>query len=331
MKILVAMRTGKTRDAFITPRAAKMLEELGTVIWNESDRVLRDEALKEKLKGVEVCITGWGCQCFDKDILESADSLRLIAHTGGSVATLVTEDVYKKGIKVISGNRIYAESVAEGTIAYMLASLRDIPYYSEMVQQNKWPHEEYTTEGLLDQTVGLVGFGMVAKYLARMIQPFRVKLKAYDPFVADEVFKEYGVEKATLEEVLTTCKIVSVHAAKTEGTYHMIGKDLLEKIPDGTILVNTARGSIFDEEALAEELQKGRFKAILDVFETEPLPENSKLRGLKNVILIPHMAGPTADRMERVTLELIEDIKNLYQGKPLKHEIDWNYAKAMTR
>jgi phosphoglycerate dehydrogenase-like enzyme len=101
-------------------------------------------------------------------------------------------------------------------------------------------------------------------------------------------------------------------------------------IPDGALLVNTARGSIIDEDALAEELATGRFKAILDVYEVEPLPEHSKLRGLKNAILIPHMGGPTIDRRRYVTLELIEDIKGFLQNRTLKYEIRKSYAFHMS-
>jgi len=232
---------------------------------------------------------------------------------------------------VISGNRLYAESVAEGVIGYILSALRDIPFYANEVQQNRWSTGQSYNEGLLDQTIGLVGFGMVAKYLVGMLKPFRVKIKVYDPYVTDDVFALYGVEKASLLEVMTEAKIISVHAAKAPSTYHIIHKEVIKKIPDGTLFVNTSRGSIIDEAALAEELTTGRFKAVLDVFEEEPLPIDSKLRGLSNVILIPHMAGPTVDRRPFITLALIEDIKNFFAGKPMNHEIGREYAMSMTR
>jgi phosphoglycerate dehydrogenase-like enzyme len=97
------------------------------------------------------------------------------------------------------------------------------------------------------------------------------------------------------------------------------------------LLVNTARGSIIDEEALAAELVTGRFKAIPDVYEAEPLPVESRLRGLKNAILIPHMAGPTADRRRLVTLALIEETQSFFDDRPHKYRIDRKYALSMTR
>lgn len=111
----------------------------------------------------------------------------------------------------------------------------------------------------------------------------------------------------------------------------MIGRELLGHIPDGAILINTARGAVIDEKALVKELKKGRFKAVLDVFEEEPLPAGNKLRRLDNAILIPHMAGPALDRRKYTTLALIEDIKGFFNGRPLKYEIDRKYAMGMTR
>jgi phosphoglycerate dehydrogenase-like enzyme len=332
MNILVAMPVGVTRDLFIPPEVAEMLEALGNVTWNNSEKHFTRDELKEKLKGMDVCITGWGCKPIDSFVLEGNSSLRLLAHTGGSVANYVTEEMFEKGVRVTSGNPLYAESVAEGVIAYILAALRDIPFYANEMQAGRWPGADNYDEGLLDQTVGLVGFGAVAKNLAKMLKVFRTKVKVYDPFVKDEIFGEYCVERASsLEEIITGSKVISIHAAKSPETYHMIDKRLIEMIPEGTLFVNTSRGSIIDEEALAIELKKGRFKAILDVYEIEPLPPESKLRGMGNAILIPHLAGPTVDRRKYVTMALIEDIKRLFAGQPMKMEIRKEYAMAMTK
>ena len=332
MKILVSIRMGADwGSSFIPKETEKILESIGEVIWNRTDRNFTKEELKEKVAGADVCLTGWGHVQFDADVVEVAGQLKLIAHTGGSVAPLVSDCLYDKGIRVISGNKIFAESVAEGTIGYILSSLRDIPYYSYDMKNGGWATKGYYNEGLLDQTVGLVGFGMVAKYLVRMLNPFRVKIKTYDPYIKDETLIEYGVEKASLEEIFSTCKIISIHAPRKPETYHMIDRKLLEMIPNSSLLVNTARGNIIDEAALVELLQERRFKTVLDVYEIEPLPPDSVLRKLDNVILMPHMAGPTVDRRKFVTIALIDDIKNFFNGRKLEHEISREYAMSMTR
>lgn len=334
MKILVTLPMGPRGDGgedFITPEIVKTLESMGEVIWNTSTEQLSSTELKHKLKDVDVCVTGWGCPRFEKSVLEGAQKLQLIAHTGGSVAPIVSDCLYDRGIKIISGNELYAESVAEGTLAYILSSLRNIPHYTEDMKNGGWRTTGFYNEGILDQSIGLVGFGMVAKYLVKMLAPFRNKIKVYDPHVRTDILAGYGVESASLEEIFSTCKIISLHAPKIPETYHLVNKQLLEMIPDGTILVNTARGSVVDENALIEELYKNRFKAVLDVYEVEPLPLDSALRKLDNVILIPHMAGPTLDRRKHVTMALIDDIKRFLRGERLKYEISREYAITMTR
>lgn len=332
MNILVTMPSGVIQNTFIPVEAIERLESMGNVFWNMSDKQFSTDELREKIIDMDVCISGWGCRQFDKSVLEGAERLKLIAHTGGTVAAIVSDYAYEKGIKVISGNWIFAESVAEGVIAYILGSLREIPFYSNEMQAGRWRVEGCSyNEGLLEQTVGLVGFGAVARFLVKMLAPFRVKIKVFDPYITDDICIKYGVERATLKTIFSTSKIISIHAPKTPDTYHMIGRDLLQMIADGALIVNTARGSIIDENALAEELEEKRFKAVLDVFEVEPLPADSKLRGLPNVILIPHMAGPTTDRRKSVTLALIEDIQNFFNGRQLKYEIGKDYAMAMTR
>ncbi|AUS96786.1 hypothetical protein CDQ84_15410 [Clostridium thermosuccinogenes] len=331
MKILVANAKGHIRDTFFPPDIATKLEQIGEVVWNEMERNFTPEELRERLEGIDVCITGWGNAKLDEYVLEKAQSLKLVAHTGGTVAPLVSEALYDKGVRVISGNEIYARSVAEGVIAYMLVALRDIPKYSEMLRSKGWHDGSWWNEGLLDQTVGLVGFGAIAQYLVPMLKAFDVKIKVYSSHLSEQDALRWGVERATLDEIFSECKIISIHSAATPKTYHMIDRRLLQMIPEGSLFVNTARGSVVDEEALAQELHTGRFKAVLDVYEEEPLPMGSKLRSAPNTLLMPHMAGPTIDRRKFVTEGLLKDIENFYSGNPLKLEITRNQAAHMTK
>jgi phosphoglycerate dehydrogenase-like enzyme len=331
MKILVTLPMGYVWDTFFTPDVVEKLESMGEIVWNESKEQFSTGELRERLTDVDICITGWGTKCLDIEVLETAEKLKLVAHTAGSVAGLVSDYLYEKGIKVISGNWVFAESVAESVIGYIICSLRELTYYNNEVKQGRWRGVNFFNEGILDQSVGLVGFGAVAKYLVKFLKPFRCKIKVYDPYADDKVFIEHGVERGTLEEIFSTCKIISLHVPKTPDTYHMIDKRLLSMIKDGSLLVNTARGAVIDEEALVEELEKGRFKAALDVYEVEPLPLDSKLRTLINVLTIPHMGGPTIDRRRATTLELLKDIEGYLRGEELKFNISKAYAQAMTK
>ena len=257
MRILVANARGVVHETFFPKDTVAKLERMGEVIWNDMDRNFTKDELREKLKGIDVCITGWGTPTLDQYVIEEADDLKLVAHTGGTVASLVSDALYDKGVRVISGNDIYARSVAEGVIAYILASLRDIPRYTDMLRKEGWHNGSWWNEGLLNQTVGLVGFGAIAKYLVPMLHAFDTKIKVYSSYLTKEEAEKWGVEVASLEEIFTTCKIISIHSAATPKTYHMINRQLLKMIPQGSLLVNTARGSVIDEEALAQELETG--------------------------------------------------------------------------
>lgn len=332
MRVLVTIPCGPVRDSFIPPRLCQRLETETHVRWNELDRNYTADELAAALGDAQVCITGWGSPRFTEEVLQKAPDLRVIAHTGGTVASLVDAAAYERGIRVLSGNEIYAQSVGEGVICYILTALRDIPKYAGMVQREGWSQPGWYNEGLLGQRVGLVGFGAVARYTAQMLQPFQVELLICSGHLTDEEAARYGGRKASIEEIFSTCKVVSLHMAATPQTYHQVDRRLLDMLEDGALLVNTARGSVIDESALAEALRSGRFKAILDVYEQEPLPSSSPLRGLENAILIPHMGGPTIDRRPVVTAGLLDEtLRILEQGGPSWLEIDQKAALHMTR
>jgi len=329
MNISVLLPDNDVRKMFIPSNVAKALENLGTVRWNKKE--YEPENMIDLLKDCEVCVTGWGNPRLDETLLANAKSLRLVVHSGGTVAPLVSDYLYDMGAKVVSGNDVFAEGVAEGTMAYILAGLRLIPYYNSMVQAGNWKTNFCPNYSLLEKKVGLVGFGAIARYLTRMLHAFRTDIRVYDPYVDADAMKTYGVTKAeSLDALFSECEIISLHLAQQPETYRLINKDLIKRMQDGALFVNTARGSTVDEAALAEELATGRISAILDVFDTEPLPKDSKLRGLDNVILIPHMAGPPSDRFDKVVLTLIEDVKRLWAGEELRNEISRGYAFKMT-
>ncbi len=331
MNILVAMPAGEVRDSFIPSDVRAQLEELGTVVWNEDGRNWTEDELAAHIEGVDVCVLGWGCPSVGEKALAHADALRAVLHTGGSVAGYATEAVYDRHIPVLSGNELYARSVAESVVAYALYLLRDIGRYNGELLRDGWSQPGWKNEGLLDQTVGLIGFGAVARWTARLLSAFGVKLFINADHVSPEEAASYGARKATIDEIMSGCKIVSVHLARTPQTYHIIDERRLKLLREGAIFINTARGSIVDEAALARELATGRFRAALDVYEAEPLPMDSPLRTLPNALLMPHMGGPTMDRRPFVTRALIEELPRALAGETSYLTITRDMMRRMTR
>lgn len=178
--------------------------------------------------------------------------------------------------------------------------------------------------------VALIGLGTVGRFLLDFLKPFEVTVKIYDPYLTRETIPlEKGVElEPSLEEALSWGDIISLHASKTEQTFHMLNSASLALIQDGALLINTARGALIDEQALAQELASGRFKAVLDVFEMEPLPQNSPLRATTHAIIQPHCAGDT-DYLG-YTSGMLEEIQRFIRQEPLQHEIPYRQFKLMT-
>ena len=330
MKILVTIPKGEIFDSFVPPLVQARLEEVGDVEYNETAAQFTQKVLAERLKGKDAVITGWGTAKIDKIIIEAAADLKIIAHTGGTVQMIADKAAYDAGIKILSGNDIYAESVAESVIAYALTALRKIPDYIDDMRRGGWENESIW-EGLLEQKIGIVGYGMTARHLVKMLKVFRCETLVYSSHISEDELQEGNMKRATLEEIFSTCKIVSLHSALTPKNHHMINKNLLDMLQPDAILINTARGEIIDESAMIESLSKGRYRAVLDVFEQEPLPVDSPLRKLKNAYLIPHRAGPTYDRRKYVTLRLAADLENFFAGRPLNLEISKEYSGFMTQ
>lgn len=325
-------------QTFFTNRVRERLENIGKVTYLKFSNTPEEVAmLKEQIRDVDVMFTGWGASAvqsgFDAAFYQAAQHLKIIAHTGGSVADLINEEMQKrKDFVLLSGNRYYAESVAQGTICYMLLGQRRLYPILKRTEKEGWMYLSSHNDGLRGKTVGLVSFGMIAKNVARMLQVFGCKVKVYSGHqISDEEKEKYNIEVCSIEELFTTCDVVSIHAGLTQKTYHMIDERLLSMMKENALLVNTSRGAVIDEAALEKVATAGRIRAVLDVFEVEPLPENSGLRNLDNVTIMPHCAGPTIDVRELVTMGLIDDVERYFHGnRALENQITMEYAKNMT-
>lgn len=320
-------------NTFLTDNVKMYLEDRFEVIYSPLDRHLTREEISVYAKDAEIILTGWGHCTLDAEMLEHT-AIKLIAHTGGTVANLVNKSIYEKGIRVISGNNLYADSVAEGVLAYMFMALRKLPDFVTNIKAGGWYPEGSTdyTEGLFDQVVGIIGMGAVSKRVIKLLKPFGVTLKIYSGHSIDKEFlKENMACQVSLEEIFSTCKIISLHSAMTERTRGMIGKEHFALMQEGSIFINTARGEIVREKELIEALKEKHFRAVLDVYCKEPLEAENELRKLENVYCIPHKAGPTMDRRPYVAKRLADNIEKFINGEAMDLEIDFEYASRMTK
>ncbi len=330
MKIFISIpKESEVFRTFLNEEVRAYIEKAVEVEYSPYPEQVTPEQLTRAARECDAILTGWGHPQISYDMIAQT-AVKLIVHTGGSVGSLVTPDIYEAGVRVLSGNQIYAESVAEGTIAYMLMGLRSLPDYVNQIRKGGWKLGNDYTKGLMNRTVGLIGAGAISTFLAKKLQVFHVKIKWYSSYPLDETLLEAcHAEAVSLEEALQ-CDIVSLHSAMNERTRGMIGAEQFALIRDGALFVNTARGRIVDEEAMIEELKKKRFQAVLDVYYEEPLGSDSPLRHLENVYCIPHLAGPTIDLRPVITMSLVDNLVLFEQGVQMPLEISREHAARMT-
>jgi len=333
MKALVAIRKDKTFDTFFNQENIKFAESLGEIVWLDTAVATQDE-LKEKIKDCDTYVTCWGSPALTPEILECAPKLKLLTHLGSTVAPVVCDEVYERGIKVISGFDYFSKSTAEGAVAYMLAAMRDIPFYNDRLKEKRiWRETDDYTDSVIYKKVGLVGYGGVGKYVAKMLSTFDVDMKVSARRELPEQDKQlYGFTQCSMEEIFSTCDIISIHLAYNNSTHHMINDELLSKIKPGALLVNTARGAVIDEQAMIKHLEKGHFKAALDVYEQEPINMDNPMLSLPNVLMLPHQAGVTVNLRAVLTHDLMqESVDFIDNGVPVKNEILASKAINMSK
>ena len=172
--------------------------------------------------------------------------------------------------------------------------------------------------------IGIVSASTVGREVIRLLKPFDCKILVYDPYLADEEAEKMGVEKVSLEDLFRRSDFISIHAPLTEETIHMIGRKHFRLMRDGAVLINTSRGKVLDQDALLEECKTGRILVALDVTDPEPLPRDSPLRNLENVLLTPHIAGHSyygAKKIGEMTLQALEDF---FAGREVKNRVDFS-------
>lgn len=301
-----------------------------------ADHTLSEEELSELIGGYDVCITCWGSPKISEKVLKNATDLKYIIHTCGSVANIVSEDVYKRGITVLCGNEFFARSVAEGVVAYLLSFLRHIPRISENLRTNgvweSFNMKNNYARSLSGKTVGLVSFGAITKHLIPLLYAHGCKIKLYSRHHIDsDYLKKYDIIQTDLNAIFKTCDIVSLHTSLNEHTKNMITKNQLSLLRDGAIFVNTARAALVCEKDLISEISTGRISAILDIFHSEPLKNPNAFTGRDNVFLMPHMAGPTVELRATITRELLASLKKCVSGEKSPYEVSLSKALEMSR
>ncbi|MFD5815860.1 hydroxyacid dehydrogenase [Streptomyces sp. NPDC127038] len=282
-----------------------------------------DPRVRARLAETEILITGWGCPVLDAGTLDAAPRLRAVLHAAGSVKGFATPAVWERGILVSSAAAANALPVAEYTLAMILLTGKNVFAHRERMRSERtFPHDgTLPGTGNFGRRVGVVGASRIGRRLIELLRPFDLAVSLTDPYVDEAGAAALGVPLLPLDELLAGSDVVTVHAPQTPETRHLIGRRELALMPAGSVLINTARGSLVDHEALAEALRAGHVSAILDVTDPEPLPADSPLHDLPNAFVTPHLAGSQGNEVARLGLTVLAETRRLLSGEPLAHRI----------
>ena len=289
--------------------------------WSGTDTAQLVAKLRECKPDVLVCAWAFPTLAEDLDI-GGADGLKYVAYLAGSVRKLVPRSLIERGLAVTNWGNSISRTVAECGLLLTLMTMRRASHWAlAMHRDGGWKDGLRTvTQSLFGRSIGIHGFGHIAQQMVPLLQPFGGRISAYSPSVPDEIFAAHGVERCTsLEKLFADNDVIIELAAYSPKNHHIVTEKLLRSIKPGGAFVNIGRGAVVDEEALvrvardrADDLQ-----IALDVYETEPLPKDSALRGLPNVALLPHIAGPTKDRRRDSTELAIANLERFARGEPM--------------
>ncbi|HHV97253.1 MAG TPA: hydroxyacid dehydrogenase [Clostridiaceae bacterium] len=330
MKKIVSLLNKKATARIFSQESLDMLSQMGELVLNEDADVNPDaQRAKELIKGANIVITSWGSPKLDADILSAAPDLELVIHAAGSVKGIVSQELWERGVRVTSSAPVLGKGVAETTLGLVIVSLKYIWKLSENVRNGGWKEASDKIREVYDVTIGVIGAGYVGRHFMKLLQSFEVEVLLYDPYVTEDEARQLGAKKVELEELLRTSDVVSIHAPSIPETNKMINRDTLKLMKDDAILINTARGSIIDEEALVEELKKGRLFACLDVTDPEPPAKDHPLRKLPNVIMTPHIAGLANTGLKRIGKFVASELRKYLNGEQMEGEVKLEKLKIM--
>ncbi len=245
------------------------------------------------------------------DLLEAAPELLCVGRLGVGLDNIDQQACARQGVTVYPASGANNLSVAEYVITSAMLLLRNAYLAGNKMLAGNWPRQACVGREISGKTLGLVGFGAIARQTAEMASAMGMKIVACDPFLAAEHVAWTRAEKMELEQLLAVSDVVSLHTPLTAETVHMINSDRLKLMKADGILINAARGGVVDQEALGDALSSGKLGgAALDVFESEPLTKEAAARfsGMNNVLLTPHIAGVTVESNQRVSALISEKV-----------------------
>ncbi len=279
------------------------------------------EEIKKALGEANAWLLRSGTQ-ITAELLDCAPNLKAVGRAGVGVDNIDLDAATRRGVLVMNTPGGNAVSVAEHALGLLLALARKIPGAAASMSAGKWEKKQFGGTELRGKTLGLVGLGRIGQAVARRAQAFEMNVCAHDPFVAETLGRDLGVELLSLEDLLATADYLSLHVGLTPQTDRLLNQERLAMCKKGVRIVNTARGELVEEAAMIDALESGQVAAAaLDVFPTEP-PGRSPLVTHPNVIATPHIGGSSAEAQEEVGIQIAEQVRDFLKTGVVRNAVN---------
>jgi D-3-phosphoglycerate dehydrogenase len=303
-----------------------VLEAAGFTLDDAKPVCKTEDDIIARCKGVDVLMVQWAP--ITRRVMQSLPEVRGYVRYGIGVDNIDVKSARELGRMVANVPRYCLEEVSDHAVTLILSLARRIPQDQAQLAQGKWGFTALLPiPAFSDLTLGLVGFGAIARQVSEKARAFRFKQIACDPFAPDKVFADHGVERVDQDTLLQTADIISLHCPLTDDTRYLINAASIARMKQGVLLINTARGPLVNEADLLGALRTGKIiGAGLDVFEKEPLAVASPLRSLPNVIVTSHVAAVSTRSLKLLQIQAAEAARDILLGKRPDGALVWNVA-----
>jgi len=296
----------------------KIMERFDTEVWPEYGPPPK-QVIIEKARDADALVTLLSDK-IDAEIFDAAPKLKIVAQMAVGFDNIDVEEATRRGIYVTNTPGVLTETTADFAWALLMAIARRVVEADRYVREGKWKVGWHPSmllgRDVYGATLGIIGVGRIGSAVARRAKCFNMRILYYDVVRNPQIEKETGATFVDLDTLLRESDFISVHVPLTKETYHLINAERLKFVKKTAYLINTSRGPVVDEKALYEALKEGRLAgAALDVFEQEPLPTDSPLLRLDNVILTPHIASASYETRSRMAEMVAENLIAFFEGK----------------
>src|SRR6266576_1748313 len=266
------------------------------------------------------------------EILNAAKKLRVVGRAGVGVDNVDVETATRRGVVVLNAPGANTISTAEHAFSLLLCVARKIPAADAMIHGGSWNRKNLEGVELYNKTLGIIGMGRIGSELSRRAIAFGMRVLAFDPYLSASRARSLQVELVEeIDELLAAADFISLHTPLTAETRHILNAARLAKTKRGVRIINCARGGLIDEQALADAISSGHVAGgALDVFETEPLPLDSPLRKIPNLVLTPHLGASTAEAQESVGIEIAQSIRAALLEGTIRNAVNMPTLDAKT-